>query len=109
MGKFLRLSDGIPRSFQESSSTAIYDETLDVVGGSPGAGEIAGPITSGTPITLPSSQEYDSEELEVYVNGQRMDSLLDYNFEGSPPRTQISFTFDIVVGDRLRFRVDRPA
>ena len=74
-----------------------------------GAGEINGPITTGTPITLPSSQTYESDELEVYINGMRVESLIDYNYVGSIPRTQVSFTFDIIVGDIIRFRIDRSA
>jgi len=109
MAKFLRISDGVARQFSENSSPAIYEETLLVVSGSPGAGEIMGPISASTPITLPGSQTYDSLELEVYVNNERLDDVFDYNFEGSPPRTQVSLTFDLEVGDYIRFRIDRGA
>ena len=97
MGNFLRLVNGQPKSFAESSSTTIYDQDFDVVS----------PITAGTSVTLPASQTYTSGELEVYLNGQRLEAILDYAYVGSPPRTQVQFTFDLVVGDHLRFRIDR--
>jgi hypothetical protein len=99
MGKFLRLDNGVPRSFDEAASSTIYDQAT-VVGST---------ITTGTPVTLPASGTYDSQELEVYLNGQVLDDVVDYNFEGSPPRTQVSFTFDLVAGDRIRFRKIRGA
>lgn len=99
MANFLRLQNGVPRSFAESGSPAIYDQGVDVVA----------PISAGTNITLPASQTYDSNELEVYLNGTRLESILDYTYVGSPPRTQIQFNFDLVVGDHYRFRIDRGA
>jgi len=111
MGRVLRIINGIPRQVDESggSSVTIYDESLTVVSGTPGAGEIQGPISAGTPITLPDSQTYTSEELEVRLNNIRGDVVSDYNYEGSGDRTQISFTFEVVVGDIIRFRIDRAA
>lgn len=97
MGNFLRLQNGVPRSAAESSSTTIYDQGVDV----------ASPITAGTSVTLPASQTFTSSELEVYLNGTRLESVLDYTYVGSPPRTQIQFTLDLVVGDHYRFRIDR--
>lgn len=102
MGRFLRLSNGVPRSFDEASTLPIYDETIEI-----GVDTAQGGVTTGSPVTLPSSQIYEGEELEVYVNGQRADSLIDYNFVGIAPRTQVSFTFDLVDGDLIRFRRDR--
>ena len=99
MGKFLRLIAGVPRQFDEAGSSTIYDESIT----------IASPVVTGTPVTLPASGTYDSQELEVYFNGQVLDDVADYNFVGSPPRTQVAFTFDLVVGDRIRFRKIRGA
>jgi hypothetical protein len=99
MGKFLRLSNGVPRSFDEAGSISIYDESFIV----------ASPILTGTPVELPASGTYSADELEVYLGGQRLEQLVDYNYEGSPPRTEVSFTFDLLVGDAVRFRVDRSA
>ena len=84
MGKFLRLVNGRLKQQDEVASTpvTIYDQSITVG---------AGGISSGTSVSLPSSQTYTSQELEVYLNGQRVDSVLDYNYVGSAPRTQISF------------------
>lgn len=101
MGKFLRLANGVMRSFDESSSPTIYDQNV-TVGGSG--------LTTGQPITLPSSQTYDSQELEVYLNNVRLTPVLDYNYVGaSAPRTQVSFTFDLLANEVVRFRIDRGA
>ena len=97
MCSFLRLQNGVPRMAVETVPPVIYDQGVDV----------GSPITSGTSITLPASQTYTSGELEVYLNGTRLESILDYTYVGSPPRTQIQFTFDLVVGDHYRFRIDR--
>lgn len=101
MGKFLRLANGVIRSFDESSSPTIYDQNVTVGGGG---------LTTGQPITLPSSQTYDSQELEVYLNNVRLTPVLDYNYVGaSAPRTQVSFTFDLLANEVVRFRIDRGA
>jgi hypothetical protein len=99
MAKFTRIVNGVLRSFEEAGSAAIYDQFVDV----------ASPIIAGTNITLPGGQTYKDDELEVYLNGTRATPVEDYVYVGSPPRTQIQFTFDLVVGDRYRFRVDRGA
>lgn len=91
----------------ESGSPTIYDESLKVVSGTPGAEEIAGPINAGVHITLPGSKTYDSAELRVYMNGQLLESVLDYTYEGVAPRTELSFTFQLVIGDVIRFIIDR--
>lgn len=109
MGNFLRLSAGVARSFAEGGSVAIYDQSLLLVTSSPGAGQIIGPITTGTNVTLPASQTYQGAELQIYLNGDRLETVYDYNYVGSGSKTQVVFTFDLVVGDRLDFRIDRSA
>lgn len=100
MGRFLRLtSTGAPRMYDEASAAPIYDEEVSIG---------AGGLSTGSPLTLPLGQTYTSDELEVYLNGQRIDSVLDFNFYGSAPRTAVTFTFDLVQGDYIRFRIDRP-
>lgn len=99
MGSFLRLSGGVPRSFTEAGSVTIYDQVTTV----------ASPITAGTSITLPASGTYSAAELEVWLNGQRLQVTEDYTYVGSGTRTQIQMTFDLLVNDKLRFRVDRGA
>jgi hypothetical protein len=108
MGRFLRLINGVPRSFDEANTVPIYDQSLTLVSGAPANGnQITGPITTGTNVTLPGGQTYNSTNLEIYLNGDRLEAVFDYNYVGSVPRTQVAFTFDLVVGDRLDFRVDR--
>jgi hypothetical protein len=98
MGRFLRLVNGVPRMYDEASSVSIYDETVTLgVGG----------LTTGQPMTLPSSKTYTGPELGVYFNGQRIEDVLDYTWYGSAPRTQVAFTFDLVEGDKIRFIIDR--
>lgn len=106
MGNFLRLTNGVPRSFAEKE-IAIYDQSLLLVTSSPGAGQIIGPITTGTSVVLPASQQYTSAELQIYLNGDRLEPVFDYTYVGSPPRTSVQFTFDLVVGDRIDFRIER--
>jgi hypothetical protein len=106
MGKFLRISSGVPRSFTESGSPVIYNQTLEVVASGAGAGQINGPITSGTNITLPLGQTYVGDELRVSLNGLLMSHLFDYN---TPNSTQINFTFTLVVTDQITFFIDRSA
>lgn len=97
MGKFLRIINGAARQVEESGTPTIYEETYSV----------NSTITTGTPITLPASGTYNSDDLEVYLNGQKLDSLVDYNYVGSVPRTQVSFTFDLLDGDDVLFRKAR--
>lgn len=99
MGKFLRLVAGQQRSFDESSSPTIYDQLVT----------IGSTITTGTAQTLPAGGTYDSAELEIWLSGQRLAVTEDYNYVGSPLRTQVTFTFDLVAGDKIRYRVDRGA
>lgn len=99
MTNFLRLQNGVPRAIAEAGNPTIYDQGVDV----------ASPITAGTSITLPAAATYTAGELEVYLNGTRLENVLDYTYVGSPPRTQIQFTFDLVVNDHYRFRIDRGA
>lgn len=106
MASFLRLVAGQAKTFAESLVT-IYDQPLTVVASGAGANQINGPVTTGTSVTLPSSGSYVGEELEIRLSGQRLEALYDYNYVGSGTKTQVAFTFDLAVGDRLDFRVDR--
>lgn len=100
----LELVNALPRMKAESSAITIYDETLDVVASGAGAGEINGPITAGVPVTLPNAQDYSSDELELYFGTDRLVPLFDYTFDSS---TTVTFLFELKVGDRIRFRIDR--
>ena len=100
MGRFLRIYNGVARSFDEASSISIYDQSVTILGGG---------LSTGLPLTLPTSQTYSNIELEVYLNGVRLEPIADYSYVGSIPRTQISFTFDLIATDVIRFRIDRGA
>lgn len=99
MAKFTRIINGVLRQFDESGTPTIYDENVTIGGGG---------LTTGSPLSLPSSQTYNSSELEVYLNNVRLTPVLDYNYVGgSAPRTQVTFTFDLLVNEVVRFRIDR--
>ena len=109
MGKFLRLINGIPRMVEESTSPTIYDEDLTVVAsGASGENEInLADTTTGTPITLPKGGTYLSNDIEIHLNGKLVHLLEDYNYVGPEGvRTQVSFTFDMEVGDIISFRAE---
>jgi hypothetical protein len=98
MSNFLRIVNGYPRLFSESSTIPIYDQSV----------AIGSTITSGTSYTLPLSGTYQGEELEIMLDGQVLDSGPDYTFVGAgPTRTQVQFSFDLLTGDNLRFRIIR--
>jgi hypothetical protein len=91
-----------------ASAPAIYDQPLTVVVSGAGANQINGPVTTGASVTLPASGTYTGQEMQIYLNGDRMEPVFDYTYVGSGSgKTQVQFTFDLVVGDRIDFRVDR--
>lgn len=93
--KFIRVVNGIPRMQVAVPNIVNQQVTL-------GAG-----VTAGVPYTLPGGMTYNSDELEITLNGQRLQLTEDYTYVGSPARTQVQFTFDLVIGDKLAFRTDR--
>jgi len=103
MARYVQISNGVLRGKDLASDIDIYDEELTVVSGSPGANEI-NPIAAGNPVTLPNSGTYQGVELEIHLNGQKMEDGLDYSYVGVVPRTQVTFTFDLEVGDLINFR-----
>lgn len=107
MGLFLRLSNGFPRSFSEASSITIYDQRLTVVASGATGNQINGPVSAGTSITLPASGTYVGLELQVYLNGDRLEVVADYTYVGTGAKTQIQFTFGLVVGDAIDFVIQR--
>jgi hypothetical protein len=109
MAKKLALVNGIPRMTDESSSLTIYDQTLLVVnsGGNGTTTINESDVQTGDEIALPNGETYVSNELEVYLNGERIAAADDYNYVGSGTRTKISMAFDCLTGDKLRFRIDR--
>lgn len=102
----LELVNGIPRMQPEAANPAIYDETIEIVSSGATTGQLNGPITAGTPVTLPNSRTYVGDELEVYLDGDRLKPVFDYNYNSS---TTVTFTFELKAGDVIRFRIDRNA
>lgn len=101
----LELVNGVARMRPETGGgVAIYDETIEIVSGAAGAGQLTGPINAGTPVTLPNSKTYTGDELEVYLDGNRLVKLLDYTFNST---TTVAFTFKLQPDDIIRFRIDR--
>ena len=105
MAKKLALVSGLPRMVTEG--TAIYDQPLTVVASGAGANQVNGPVNAGVSVTLPSAGTYNSTELQIFLNGTRLEAVFDYNYVGTVMRTQVQFTFGLVVGDVLVFRIDR--
>lgn len=113
MGSFLRLSGGVPRSFAESSSSPIYDQSIAIVtSGGNGSTSLNAPVTAGTPITLPAGGTYTVTSgvpnINIYINGSRTEYIYDWATSGSGPNyTAFQLTFDLAVGDRIDLRAER--
>jgi hypothetical protein len=76
----------------------VYDQSV-VIG--------AGGMSNGVALSLPNSRVYSGDELQVYVNGQSMEHLVDYLYVGASEfKSQVSFTFDLAEGERVRFRIE---
>lgn len=111
----LVLINGVPRQQTISASLPlIYDQSVTIVSsGGNGSTTINGPVTSGTAITLPASGSYTLNtnsvaNVQVYLNGDRLEQTFDWNTSGGGPTyTAVSFTFNLQVGDRVDFRIDR--
>ncbi|CAB4125806.1 hypothetical protein UFOVP53_236 [uncultured Caudovirales phage] len=102
MANFLRLVNGVPRSFSESGTVPIYNQSYTV----------AAPLTTGSPLTLPSSGSYTVTSgvtsLNIFLNGQKLIHTIDWNTSGAGPTyTAVVFTFDSLVGDIVEFREER--
>lgn len=95
MATALRLVNGMPR--MQTLSASVYDEVV-IVG--------VGGLSSGSSVTLPSSQTYTGTDLKVFLNGQLLEVVEDYNYVGSAPRTQIQTVFDLNEDERIRFRIE---
>lgn len=92
MAKVLKLVNGLFR--YEELTPSVYE----------GVFVASGTVTAGTSVTLPESATYTDEDLSIYFNGQRLNYTEDYTYVGSPPRTQVQFTFDIYDGEIVTFR-----
>jgi hypothetical protein len=90
-----------------ASYVAVYDQRITVVSGTPVGNQITGPVSPGTNVTLPSAETYNSSELKIYLNGQKLKATVDWNTVGSLPRTQVTFTDTLQVGDKIDFVIER--
>jgi len=111
MSKMLRLVAGVPRMVDESGSPEIYDESIKIVSGTAGAGELnVNDAEAGDAITLPNGKTYSGAssglELQIFLNGNYLEDVLDYNFIST---TQFALTFNTSVLDIVRIRIDRGA
>jgi hypothetical protein len=113
MANYLGLVNGVPRGATLPGTTLIYDQSITVVASGAGANQINGPVSSGTPITLPASGTYTLNansiaNINIYLNGDRMEQTFDWTTSGAGPNyTAFQFTFILVVGDRLDIRAER--
>jgi hypothetical protein len=95
----------------------VYDEPVVVVSGAPADdNEITGPVAIDTEITLPFDSRnfenarfypYGSGLLQVFLNGQLLDTGNDYVEVGpGPTSNKIQIKIPLVVDDELTFRID---
>lgn len=97
--------------------TNVYEEVMVVVSGAPADdNEITGPVVASTIITIPlDSRDSNVQEqylvgaglLSVYLNGQLLELGVDWAEVGAVDTLsdEIQILQDLVVGDRLIFRV----
>ncbi len=65
-------------------------------------------INAGVSVSLPNGEQYNSSELQIFLNGAQLEYADDYIYVGvSAPRSQVQFLFDLYSGDTLVFRKDR--
>jgi hypothetical protein len=88
MARYITLSNGIPH-LAVDPGVSLYDQPF----------VLTSTITAGTAVTLPAGGTYTSTDLQITLNGQVLEDTFDYNWLGSPPRTQVSFTFDLIFVD----------
>lgn len=113
--KSIKRLDSAVGGIESSIDTEGYEETMTVVAGAPADdNEITGPVVALTTVTIPeNSRNSDLQEsyvvgeadLEVYLNGNRLQSGLDFNEIGAPgaDSTDVEFTFQLEVDDVLIF------
>ena len=63
-----------------------------------------GGLSTGVPLTLPSSETYLGDELEVKLGSTVLSVGTDYEYVGTGIKTQVAFTFDLVEDDEINFK-----
>lgn len=111
----LSLVNGVPR--QQSITVAlplIYDQVVNVVAsGATPPSSINSPVTTGTAVNLPGGGSFTINSnsvpnLEIFLNGVALEYLVDWAVFATPPTyTAVAFTFNLVTGDEIVFRILR--
>lgn len=96
-------------TFDIEADSVVLFEIVDTEPGYSAFYVVNTQINSGTPVTLPNSETYQDDELKIYVDGRRQYPVYDFNYEGSPPRTQVSFTYNIAAGSIILFEKEAGA
>jgi hypothetical protein len=104
--KVLKLINGVPRMVELTGLPAvlppIYDETQVIL-----MDQIKDPMNTVS-VGLPGGQSYEGDELEVFLNGQRLEEGVNYTYPDPPgPFFSIIMEESIFEGDRFRFRITR--
>jgi hypothetical protein len=98
MGKFLRLTNGLPVMQEEAATTPAYDESIYYSSG----------LTANTNITLPNSGSYTSssaKDLLVILNDRVVEVTRDFDVVGAGPTyIQIKFIYALTNDSIVRFR-----
>jgi len=115
---FSRVGDNLIQHHRhQNPDSNVYEEKIEIVAAAPGAGELLGPVPSGTNIILPfDSRDANSPQtyvvgagfLEMYLNGQYLTLGEDW-LEVGPvdcESNKIQINQELFPGDRLTFRID---
>jgi hypothetical protein len=114
--KSIKRLDEVVGEVQAALDADPYQENLAVVSGAPANdNEVTGPVTAGTPVTIPlNSRASDIQEtfvvgradLELHLNGQQLVIGKDYVEIGTAgdDSSIVEFTFELKVDDVLDFR-----
>jgi hypothetical protein len=94
----VQIVNGMPRIVTiDVGGTSIYDELVTITDDV---------VLSGTAITLPKGQTYQSNKLEISLNEIVLTPGDEYVYVGdSLFKSQICFTFDLSRDDLIRFKL----
>lgn len=114
--KSIKRLDEATAGIQNAIDVPQYEEIIEVVSGAPANdNEIQGPVTIGTPVTIPLNarnsnvQEYyvvGDADIDVYFRSRVQCVGKDFTEIGAlgSNSTQIQFTFQLEVGDYIKFK-----
>jgi hypothetical protein len=106
---FMSLIRGIGRMSAAPGSSTLYDQQISIISGTAASSnQIKGPVVAGVAVPLPNTQTYTGAELQVTLNGLNLEPVGDYTYSGTgAPFSAVAFTFALVVGDIIDFRIVR--